>query len=561
MNKKKRVEHQFRIVFVSLLEALITFIIVSGVFLERMFEKPIIISLFIVSIIILIALLTWHHKDIYENADIELDLDIQFETIKNNIILFLITIFPFYLFLTIFRFQSIWIQFGLSLFITMIIFGLHSLISESFISIFENVKTKFSISGPIKWVILFAIALFSILSILLFNLPDEQLGMHLNLSSQQNYLEYRGIPAVLESNQKLEQKETIEVIEESYFNHAYDYQIIDNLIYLYSASNVLLVYDMISGEKVFTYTFSNVEEEQIHALHAQSDAQNHFTVYGDTLLISTYDGVYEAVGITLNKISDANGPHHKFFRMNEQLYMIEPGETDYSIYHYDQELILYEILPNDANTGYLIISDMLFILENNMLKSYENPLIFFPYEEGKPIYNHELSLMLYVVQEYKTTYRLMNSSGIVGEYEIKKKIGDQGITYNNDFALVKLYVRGQYEMLFINDDFGISGLVNVPSIMTFWASNVTRNSYIINVKETIEGIELLQAGFGDGVNYYRRYVITEAPVAIILPFYSNFSVWAFLPILIALFIPLTNYRKSILVIDFQYAMLKMSPRI
>ena len=237
MNRKKRVEHQYRIIFVSLLEAFI----VSSLFLERMFEKPIIISLFTVSIIILIGLLTWHHKDMYENADIEMDLDIQFETIKNNLILFLVTIFPFYIFLTIFRFQPIWIQFGLSLLISMIVFVLHSLISEKFVPIFDDLKTKFLISGPIKWIVLFSLVLFSFLSFIFFNLPDEQLGMYLNLSSQQNYLEYRGVPTVLESNQILEQKETIKVFEESYFDHAYDYQIKDNLLYLYSASDVLLV--------------------------------------------------------------------------------------------------------------------------------------------------------------------------------------------------------------------------------------------------------------------------------------------------------------------------------
>lgn len=554
MNRKKRIEHQRRIIFVSLLEALISFIVAAIIFLERMNERFIVISIFIALLLALLGLLFWNQKDLNQNADIELDMDIQFETIKNNLIIFLITILPFYVFLTIFRFQPIWIQFGLSVLLTIVVFILHTVISTSCEPLVERIKLNFSISGPQKWVVLFVLLVFSTLSILLFNVPEEQLGMRLNLVSTQDYFDYRGIPVVLESNKKIEQSKLITVAEETLYAYATDYQIIGNLLYLYISTNALWVYDLTTGEKLLTYPFSDVEIDQMNFYH-----QYRFVVDGDALLICSDHGFYQAVETTVVKLSDAIDQLLMFFRIDGELYLLQRSASEYRIYRYDHELVLHETLPNDANRRYIIISDTLFILEDNRLTSYTDAMISFPLNEGDEFYKQDQSSMLISNENQLCLYRSftdVSCENTAGNFQSIQT------TFHDDFVLTRrLENRQSYSILFINNDLSFSSLVNVPTITTFWAPNVKGKSYLVNSKTTDQGLEVMMSDFGDGVSYFRRYIITEAPVAIVLPFYSHFSIWVFLPILIALFVPLTNYRKTILVIDFQYAMRKKTPKL
>ncbi len=177
MNIKKRTESQLRIACISVLESIICFSFVAVLFLSRIDVPFFIYSILLVLTLTSGLILFWNNNDIkQETADIEQDQDVQFETMKNVIVLFLITILPFYIGLTIFRHLSIILAMVLSFILSSLTTILHHYLTKAIEPIYQKTALKVSISGPSKWLMLLVPAF--ILLITLFFIDFRQIPLN-----------------------------------------------------------------------------------------------------------------------------------------------------------------------------------------------------------------------------------------------------------------------------------------------------------------------------------------------------------------------------------------------
>ncbi len=192
----------------------------------------------------------------------------------------------------------------------------------------------------------------------------------------------------------------------------------------------------------------------------------------------------------------------------------------------------YEGLPNEAviegNDGNVDIRDI---------------QVFYDYEKN-------ITYTAYVEGVKQTVYIKTYPDGTTEEYTIKGIHNTSGYV-SGDIIYLTGGLQSNQEVIEIMDgEFKINGIYNLQPTIPFFENN--RMDYFQFIGCKIEDGKLVYTTHEekDGVHYYKDYSLSEIDVDIHMPFYSHYSMGHVLFILVFMFIPITDYKKHITVIDF-----------
>ena len=107
------------------------------------------------------------------------------EVIKNSLILFMITVYPFFVFLTIFKYLPFFVQIPLSLLLAFLFYYSSTYIQKYVYKWYKKLSFKFDLSGSRKWWLLFSVIVISGFMVLAFDFPEDPINNALNLNNHQ----------------------------------------------------------------------------------------------------------------------------------------------------------------------------------------------------------------------------------------------------------------------------------------------------------------------------------------------------------------------------------------
>lgn len=545
-NNSKLIDSKFNIFLLSLLEATLSYLIIIPLFLQGFLSLFVMLPIIILLILIVAYILFSRQKELYD------EWDLQIETIKCNIVLFMLTILPLYVFLTIFRYLEPYYQIPLAIFITTIIFYLSNRVNKS--PIYEKIVDFISMTGAIKYVVLWlSIVIIFVLNILL-QFPTNIVSESLNLSNNVKYLQFDGFPTDIQNN--FYQKEIIQID----FNYHIDSEITDYYydnthLYIYTNKDHLIIYDL-STEKVVSDTSLFNLDIQLDNNDGMDDTElyNKFIYYDDYLILLGKYGTYIVSTDSVTKICEISSKHAKNFYLNNRLYFLNSyGKVD--IFKFSEGDIKKTNINYLNTTDLLVISENLFSKNNYKYVLYENPSISFSVKNGSPIYDQNRHA-IYYTQVYDLSfpgsvkYQKVDVNGETSTISINRIHNSKGIIIDDNIYFTEVLESDINRIEIINSDFEIEAIYNHLKLQPFWIGNKFNKSYIGNYHEKDNHLEFLQVEQNSKHIVLSIYQIHEKNVYLNLPFYTHYGLGIFIPILIAFFIPLTNYRKSITYIDF-----------
>ncbi len=548
-NRNKLETTTGEIKMISLLEGVFTYLIIFIFFLQGF------ISMFGYFFIIVLLMLIIGYITFYVQRDLDREWDLQIETIKNNLVLFTTTILPIYLFLTIFRYLDIYLQISLTLLITALIFVL-SLIAKTYIApIFSKIVTFISEYNNIKFIYLWVFICLIITLYFLFDLPTNKISHRLNLSNTVRYYSFDKFSTNL--NNHFDTKEIIKIDSK----HTIDSKITDYYhdqqhLYLYTSKGELIIYDILSEEIVSNMNLGHQESSDDII---STEIYSKFTFYNDYLILLATNNMYlvnpnNTVIISNNTCFNT----HKFYKDNELYYLKKQSKNIYNMYKFnDGDITLNETidLSTTPYENLEVISENLFYKQNNEFVLYDNPSITFNIKDGIPTYDKERQIMYYAISidypeyyEHNTIYQKVEANGTTNSLTFNKTHNIKGVVIDNYIYFLDDEEMNNIEIM--DSNFKMDAIYNHLELQPFWIGNYFDQSYIGNYKNINNQLEFIQIDQNNEHLVLTVQQLQDRKVDLKLPFYTYFGIGTFIPIIIAFFIPITNYRKSIITIDF-----------
>lgn len=554
-NRKKLEQSLSYTMMISVFEGILTFLIVYLIFFEGFFSAIYQYFLFIILLAILSYVLFFIERDL------DRDVDLQVETIKNNLVLFFITIAPFYVFLTVFRYQSVFLQILYSI---LIVFGLlfvylffRKWIDQTIKSLSSFVfDTTERALGMIGGGLLFIIIFF-----LLFNISMSGIKQELNLSDNISYFSYQDFPVRLENNFNHETEFKFTIDEEMDMEFI-DYYVDEGMLYLYSDSNALYTIDIDSGLILHhqflsgIYGSNSIEED---------DLKQMFFIQNDQLYFLTPSTLYQVNAeeyVIVNLTADTN--LDVFYQENQPYFLRLMDTGVYQIHHVeDNDVELVESVDLTTSGVYdelVVIDDILFYQNDAIYHQYYDDYSFARLD-GHSIYdekNHIMYTTVYDEVEQDTVYYQSSNETSVKEYALSNMQNMNGFSHDGNVYYVEPFENGLGRIDIMNKDFVFQGIHNHLLYQNFWIGHQYTKSSIINYVIIDDKPTYLQLDQTEDEMQFSLHLIEERPIGMNLPFYAHHGLWMLLPSVLALFFPLSDYRKHISFIGFKESLKKKS---
>jgi len=554
-NKKKLDESTPYILMVSTFEGVISYFIAYLIFFEGFFTRFyqylfMFLLIFIISYIFFLI-----------EKDLDNDMDLQIETIKNNLILFFITIAPLYLFLTIFRFQPLNLQIIYSVLATSGITLIYIIFREPFNKLTESIYMYFAEATANIFLVLWAVVVLLILTIVLIDVPINTLRQKWNLSDNVPYLMFDGFPTTLDNDFKQTKDFQIEIPNELN-NSLIDYYVDGDYLYLYDESHSF-------------YTIDINDQSILHTMNVQMGIEdsspinfdqitNLFFTDDDQLYILSATGLYHISPSNYELVSPINARNATLFVHNNKTYILQSnGLGTYEILKLENdELVVHEEINLDDYTDATrmsVISETLFLVTEETYIDYYNDDYSFEYINSSPIYdrrNHILYSTSYDVIENTTLYYQSTSPSDSKQFELLRKTNTYGIAVNGNIYYVEHPEESFGRVEIMNDQFAFQGIINHRSNTKFWITKQYQESQIINYLEIDGQLTYLQMERNSNYTLLTLNIIEEHETGIPATFYSYYGLFNFIPIFIFLFIPMSNYRLEITFIGFDQILKK-----
>ncbi len=483
------------------------------------------------------------------------------ETTKNNLVLFTLTILPIYVFLTIFRFQELYLQVILAILITAAIFCLSVLSKKISSPIFENIVIYIDETHALKYVYLWILIFVIVFSNFFIDLPINKVKENLNLSNNVSYLNFDGYPTNINNN--FDAKKIIQI--DSQYNidsEVTDYYYDQTHLYLYTKKGDLIVYDISKEEVIYDVNLGDSGNSDDYGLY-NSEITNMFTFYDDHLILLSKNGTYLVTPRNAKNISYMTSyDSGKFYQNSELYYLYKRGLKEFEIYKFnDGKLALTERidLTTTEYDNLLIISQNYFHEENNQYVLHEKPSISFKKELGFPVYDENRKIMYYIqtiehTASRSTTYLKINADGETSKIRLAKKHNPKAIIIDDYIYFTKDNLEedrniGRVEIM--NSNFEFDAIYNHLKLQPFWYKYQFNKSYIANYNEKGNLLEFLQVDQSNKRIVFTMQQLQDKEVELKLPFYTHYGIGIFIPIIIAFFIPITNYRKGNTFVDYE----------
>ena len=546
-NNKKLSDTKSEIVFISILEGTLSYFVIVILFLQGF------LSVFFLFVITLVLMFTFAYFVFFKDEYNDDDWDLQIETVKNNLVLFTIIVLPLYVFLTIFRYLEPYYQIPLAVLLTASIFYLSILARKLLDPLYNKISFIVSMMGNIKYFYLWVIIGVVFSSAILFQFPKNTVSESLNLSNNVKYLAFDGFPTNIQNN--FHQEEVSQVDSEYLFSSKItDYYYDSTHLYIYTSSNLLLIYNLTTKEIVFEEKFDS-SNTTINSF-SEDELYNRFIYFDNQLFLQGIHYTYLLTPSAATEISDVSSNSSRYYMLDDELYFLKKtSDTIFETYKYSAGAITLNETIDLGTTTYdnlLVISQNYFYEENNKYILHEDPTITFNIEEGFPIYDQDNHIMYYnSIFIDETIYSKVASGEETDSFTLYKSHNLNGIVIDDYIFFTSDLETSKNRIEIMNNRFEIEAIYNHQELQPFWISNEIHESYIGNYQEKDNNIEFVQIDQNDKHTVITVYQLIEKEVYIAFPFYSFYGIGIFVSITIAFFIPLSNYRESITYSSFE----------
>jgi hypothetical protein len=567
-NRNKLIESKDRIYLISAFEGFFCYFLTTLIFLESFLRSFLAYFLLIVLILFILIILLMLQKDNDE------DWDLKVETIKNNMILFFLTLAPFYIFLTIFRFHSLLSQILFSLFGVVIIYFLELLLKKLLKPLWKKIVFFFETEGLKKYISIFIVFVFIVLFSWMFDLPINKLKHNLNLNDYTGYMSFDGYERYLNQQFKTSRTYSITILLDRNSN-VMDYHMLDDHLYFYTSNNQLGVVNKETNKLLYLEFLSPHLEPDPYDISDENVIRNLFFVEDDQLYLLAKSGIYLVNPTGFTEIHDEiTSTNASIFYVETQIHFLKIA-TDDNYFDYimtNGEISINHMLTigpvGDYDiTEYLVISERLFFKESGLsVFLHSNPNISYRVRPGYPIYDEQNDFMYFS----RNINYYMPIRTDTAYFRVPSQGRDTSITFEKPFNMTA-WIAGENIYLFdmtpdfkrieiIDANFKVSA-VSYPVISEpFWYDNQIVRRYIGNVKAQNDHLEYLLVEHSSNKVTLSIHTLVEQDLSLNLPFYSHHGLWMFIPILIAMLVPITHYRQHITIISFDEITRKLEKR-
>lgn len=550
-NHKKLHVTKSYFVMVSLFEAVISYLITYLLFLEGFFTHFYQYLLYFLFIFILSYVLFLFEKDL------DSDMDLQIETIKNNLITFFITLAPFYLFLTIFRFQPTALQILFSGLVSIGVFSIYMVLRNQFNAVAEKITMFIGDATANIFLLIWGLVVGFVLLITLFDFPVHIVRQELHLSDNVSYFSFDGFPTDLDNNFQLTESFQV-AIDQELGESLVDYYIQDSYLYVYANTDSLYTINIDTGDILYSnHKLGPVSDDGSMSFNQITNL--FFKVEGDLYLLSR-SGLYVISPSSYQKISLYKATDTKLFYNDDFPYLLRTkGSGLYDVYEIsNQEVLFKEEIDASIQSDFTslsVISERLFKTTDTTYTDYYNTQYSYKRINSSPIYdakNHILYSTYFNEGDNDTTYYQGLPSGQTNEFTLSKLHNRYGLVANGFAFYTEEPDKSFGRIEIMNQDFTFQGIINHRTHTNFWVGNQYYTSYIVNYLNMDDKLTYLHTDQNSKETLLTLYTIEEVPDLTPLPFYSYFGLYHFLPILVFLFIPLSNFRTEITFIGFDH---------
>ena len=342
-NNQKMIASKPYILLISSLEAILCYLIALLLFLQGF------LSIFFVLVVIIILIPITGITIFSIEREYGIDDEFQIETVKNSLILFILTLLPFYVFLTIFRYLPFYFQIPLAVSLTALLFFLSKKIYTPVSLIYDRIAKFIFEMGSLKYIYLWISIPLIVLLNVLFQLPTNVVGNNLNLSNNVSYLAFDGFPTTINNN--YQQNEIIQIDSDQFeiiqFDSIYpiefeitDYYYDNSHLYIYTDRNHILCYDLSTKEVIYNIDLETGEtHEESNSVYA-SALHNKFIYHNGYLILLGTNDTYLLTTTDATKISSISSYYAKYFYLENELHFLNKiSDTVFEIYKFEDGVI------------------------------------------------------------------------------------------------------------------------------------------------------------------------------------------------------------------------------
>ena len=327
---KSRTHLLSEIVYHTIFQTLIAYLFLVLVFYQSFIFKFYLIL--IIGFALLFLALIYFLKD--NDLSFTVNGVLKLEGIKNNILIVLVTVYPLYVFLTVFRFNNWYLQILFSLVLVFIVLFLSILLRKTMENLYQNIKNYIMDSDLAKYIIIWSIFGFLLLFNILFQIPVNPIKNQLNLSNNAPYFRFDGLPVDVDNSYKQELVLDL-FLTDNDGRSINDYFLTEDYLY-FVQHNSINKYNIDTQSLVKKYyILGDVNNNYFNEM---------FFLYEDNLYFYCAYGLFEITEDELVKISDITSDNSRKIGLfsNEIAFLKNIGEQNYEIYLLDNNEIILE---------------------------------------------------------------------------------------------------------------------------------------------------------------------------------------------------------------------------
>lgn len=521
--------------------------IIAYLFVVLVFYQSFIFKFYLILIIgfaMLILALIYFLKD--NDLSFTVSGVLKLEGIKNNILIVLVTVFPLYVFLTVFRFNNWYLQILFSLILVFIVLLISILLRKIMENVYQNIKNYIMDSDLAKYIIIWSIFGFLLLFNILFQIPINPIKNQLNLSNNAPYFRFDGLPIDVDNSYK--QDLVLELFLTDNDGRAInDYFLTDEYLYF------------VQNNKIYKYDINT--QSLVKKYYILGDVNNNyfnemFFLNEDNLYFYCPYGLFEVTEDELVKIGDINSDNSRRVKLfsNEIGFLKNIGEQNYELLLLDNdEIIVGETIDLELSEydQLVVISETLFYKNGNDYLLFEDISVSFNDIDAAFIYyNSYYEVMHYLkdnviyVNDGRDNLKIVEFIGkMLNEGEV---VGD--LTVLRDGTLLD-----DTRLLIFNFDMSVISIYNHLDRDRFYKLKDFNVSYIVNYRDVDNQLQFMQVESNGEKTYFQIYSLESKDVDLKLPFYSHYGILSVIVILIAIIIPITDDIKYLTYLDFNSA--------
>ena len=549
-NRNKLDEPLSSMLVISFFEGLFAYLLTLIIAFEGFFNSFIWLIVLLLSFL-LCGLVVFHlHKSLDQHWDL------QVETIKNSMTVYFMTIAPFMVGLAIFRFFPVGRQLIFATLFTAGIFLLSSLVKAFITPLYQSLFEKLSRESIKVYIGLWMLALLLVFSWIFISVPYDTLSRPINLSDNTGYLNIGGFDSTMQNSLYSNEEIQVSLSELPYS----EYEMVDYIhdgdyLYLIREDGRLFVIDTDHGIIRYNTVLTN------QSVSDKFKKGETFFTAEDSVYALLEDGIYRVSTSSSETVESGSFEDATLLNTPEgwRILKEESGGTYLLLSVEDgipETQRTFDDLSSDQSL--IVISGDIFINDGSYYEKMDDPSMRFETRQGIPSFFADNDTMLFVETGYTPEASVYGSRYLTLDADGNEKI----VSFNRRFNRHGLFSGGTLYLLpetneplgrieAMKEPIDFEGIHRHYESKRFWSPDGFKDSYIVAYKDEGNQLKYLQIDHKDDEALLTLTSVENKDLAMPLPFYSHYGLGIFFPIFLAMFLPISNYREHITIIDFK----------